>query len=101
VIVIAKNQTKVLTGPPWNGWREKMKIDEMGYVEEMRQRLGLAPNDTSMDAKIEFMPPMQRVGLITGWEHGSESWAETYREYFESQGLYLTTDPNANGVLET
>ncbi len=46
-----------------------MKIEEMGYVEAMRQRLGLEKDDTSCDAEIEQMDPMERVRLIVGWYH--------------------------------
>jgi hypothetical protein len=40
---------------------------------------------------------MERVGLIAGWFLGDNGWADTFKDYFESQGLYLTTnadDPN-------
>lgn len=77
-----------------------MTIDDLGYVEEMRQRLGVGENDTSKDSTIEGMSALERVRLIAGWYHGDGAWADSYREYFESQGLYLTTDPEANGVIE-
>jgi hypothetical protein len=77
-----------------------MKIEEMGYVEEMRQRLGLSPDDTSADKELEATPPLQRVKLISGWVLGDPMWVNSFKIYFESQGLYLTTDPCANGVLE-
>lgn len=76
-----------------------MKIDELGYVDDLRQRLGLEPDDTSQDAIIEKMTPMQRVRMLAGWHLGDPSWADTFRVYFESQGLYLTTNPDADGVL--
>ena len=78
---------------------EKLKIGELGYVEEMRQRLGLDKNDVSNDQKLENMEPMSRVWLIAGWFLGSGSWADTFKEYFESQGLFLTTNPDADGVI--
>lgn len=78
---------------------EKLTIDELGYVEEMRRRLDLDPEDTSCDADIVSMSPMQRVRLIAGWYHGSGSWADTWKEYFESQGIWLTTNPDADGVI--
>ena len=78
---------------------ETIEIDDLGYVEAMRQRLGLDEKDTRKDDKIVAMTPMQRVRLIAGWYHGDESWADTWSGYFESQGLYLTTDAEANGVI--
>jgi len=78
----------------------KMKIDEMGYVDEMRQRLGLEEGDTRKDAEIESMSPLSRVRLIAGWFLGYDNWANTFKEYFKSQGLYLTTNPEADGVIE-
>jgi len=71
-----------------------MTIDELGYVEEMRQRLGLDENDKSKDLEIEEMEPLERVALIAGYELGDSSWAHTFKEWCESQGLYLTTDPD-------
>lgn len=76
-----------------------LTIAGIGYVGAMRQRLGDSAEDTSVDAQILAMTPMERVGLICAWNHGDAVWARIYKEYFESQGLYLTTDPNANGVL--
>lgn len=79
---------------------EKLEIDDLGYVEEMRQRLGLSKDDTSRDCDILEMSPIDRVALIAGWYAGSEQWVDTWRSYFESQGLYLTTNPEADGVLD-
>lgn len=79
---------------------EKISIDELGYVEEMRKRLGLDECDTSRDSEIEEMQPIDRVRLIAGWVLGSAEWADIFKEYFESQGLYLTTNYNADGVID-
>jgi hypothetical protein len=79
---------------------KNVNIDDLGYVEEMRQRMGLDETDKSRDVDIVKMEPMDRVRLIAGWYLGSDDWADTFKEYFESQGLYLTTNPNAKGVLE-
>lgn len=78
---------------------EKMTVEEMGYVDAMRQRLGIEKDDTSKDKSIEEMEPMERVRLIAGWYHGNGLWADTYKEYFESQGIYLTTNPDADGII--
>ena len=78
---------------------EKMTIEEMGYANVMRQRLGLKKDDTSKDGDIEKMQPIERVRLIAGWNHGDGLWADTYKEYFESQGIYLTTNPDADGII--
>lgn len=79
---------------------EGMTVDELGYIEEIRQRLGLSKHDTSQDAVIENMKPWLRVRLIAGWYLGDEGWADTFRDYCQSQGLYLTTNADADGVLE-
>jgi len=76
-----------------------MKIEEMEFVEVMRQRLGLEPEDTELDYYIESLSPLERVRLIAGWYQGDEKWADIYKEYFESQGIYLTTDANANEII--
>ena len=77
----------------------KLTIEEIGYVEELRRRLGLKEDDNSLDNEIEEMDPMERVSLLAGWFLGSEAWAYTFKGYFESQGLFLTTNPEADGVL--
>ena len=78
---------------------QRPTINELDYVEEMRQRLGLKPDDTSKDEEIEKLSPFQRVRLIAGWYLGHPDWADTFKEYCESQGIYLTTDPEANGII--
>ena len=78
---------------------KKMAVEEMGYIDAMRQRLGLKQDDTSKDGDIEKMQPIERVRLIVGWYHGNGLWADTYKEYFESQGIYLTTNPDADGII--
>lgn len=76
-----------------------MEIEELGYVEEMRQRLGLDEDDKSRDAEIVAMTPIERVRLLAGWRLGSSEWADTFADLFQSQGLYLTTNPEADGVV--
>jgi len=76
-----------------------MKIEDMIYVEEMRQRLGLDENDTSKDKYLEQMKPFDRVKLIIGWEFGDESWGDTFKEWCDSQGLYLTTNANDKEII--
>lgn len=76
-----------------------MTIDEIGYVEELRQRLGLAGDDDSKDSMIERMEPFQRVRMIAGWYLGDSNWGDTFKDYCESQGVYLTIDADANGII--
>lgn len=71
----------------------------MEYIAIMRQRLGYEASDNSHDEEIKKITPMKRVKLISGWYLGDERWAEYFKEYFESQGLYLTTDPNSKGII--
>lgn len=73
-------------------------MEQIPYIEEMRQRLGLDENDTSKDVFIEEMDPLERVRLIAGWYLGDGSWADTFMEYFQSQGIYLTTDQKAQRI---
>ena len=76
-------------------------ISEVGYVEEMLKRLGERSfTDQPLLGLLEEMTPWERYRLLCGWFHGHESWATTHKEKMESQGLYITTDPNANGVLK-
>jgi len=75
------------------------KIEDLGYVAGMRQMLGVDATDASSDAEILARSPLERVQLITEWEFGDALWANIFKGYFESQGVYLTTDPNAHGVL--
>lgn len=77
----------------------KLTIDEIGYLEEIRKRMGFNENDKSMDKDIEEMTPMERSRLVIGWYLGDGSWADTCKQYFESQGLYLTTNPEADGII--
>jgi hypothetical protein len=78
---------------------KKLEISDIGYIEEIRQRLHLEPNDTSMDEEILKMTPYKRAQLIVGWYHGDESWLTTYAEYLESQGIYLTTNSDDPGII--
>jgi hypothetical protein len=79
----------------------ELTADDIVDIESMRQRLGLKEDDTSRDAFILKKTPMERVRLLAGWHHGSESWADEWKETFEGQGLYLTTNPDADGVLHS
>jgi hypothetical protein len=78
----------------------KLTIEDLGYVEEMRERLGLEPDDTSSDDEIVSMSPLKRVELLAGWHLGDPSWTETFKYWCESQGIYWTTNPDADGVIE-
>jgi len=78
---------------------EILEIDDLGYVDDMRQRLGVGPEDESKDHLILKMSPLDRVGLIVGWREGDPYWVDVYKSYFESQGIYLTTNPDAEGII--
>jgi hypothetical protein len=47
------------------------------YIGDMRQRLGLEPDDTSRDCHIEGMTPMERLRLLCGWNLGDPDWAQS------------------------
>jgi len=74
-------------------------INDLGYIEEIRQRIGLDKDDTSQDDIILEATPFRRVQLIAGWYLGSEDWANTFKEYCESQGIYWTTTPDTEGQI--
>lgn len=78
-----------------------MKIKDMNktYVEEIRQRLNLEdPNDTSKDFLIEKMTPFERVKKLAGWHLGDDGWADTFRDWCESNGLVLIEETSLNEI---
>lgn len=76
-----------------------LTVDDIVDIEAMRQRLGLKENDTIRDIKIVKMTPFERVKLLAGWYDGNSERAIIWKERFESQGLFLTTNPDADGVI--
>lgn len=77
-----------------------MSDSEIENIEYIRGRLGLSTDDTSEDAKITAMKPMDRVRLIAGWKLGSDEWADQFKDWFEGQGLYLTTNADDPGIID-
>jgi len=61
--------------------------------------MGVTETDTRLDKKILVMSPLERVRLLAGWFLGDPAWADTFKEYFESQGLYLTTDEDDGHII--
>lgn len=82
------------------GGEIKPTIGELGYVPEMRQRLGLEGDDTSFDLEIDRRVPFDRLRLICGWYLGDNGWADTFKEWCASQGIWMTTDGEAPGILD-
>lgn len=68
------------------------RLDSVGYLDNLRKRF------TGTDLELLALSPYKRAALLFGWELGSERWADTAREYFESQGIYLTSDETADPV---
>lgn len=62
------------------------------YIEDMRQRLGVEPNDTSQDVRIEAMTPFQRLKLLCGWYLGDPAWASHILEWAKDSG-FSVDDP--------
>lgn len=79
--------------------RPALQWDEIGHVTAMRSWAGATESDEEYARQVISWPAMERVKLIWGWHLGDPSWALAAKEFFESQGLYLTTDPTARGVL--
>lgn len=59
------------------------------YIGDMRQRLGLEPDDASHDAEIMQMAPARRLALLTGWHLGDPSWAQTFIAWAEDVGFEI------------
>jgi len=80
----------------------ELTIEDIGHIEDIRGRLGVedSENDTRRDNIILKMSAEDRVRAICGWHIGDESWYDTFKEYCGSQGIFLTTDPEANGILQ-
>lgn len=78
----------------------KLTINDIGFVSEIRQRLGLEPEDNSKDDYILQLQPFDRVKLIVGWYIGHDNWGNTFKSFCESQGIYLTTNQNNEGVIK-
>lgn len=77
----------------------KKNINELGFLSVMRLQLGVCADNYHLDDDILEMTPMARVRLISAWNHHDRYLADTFAGYFRSQGLYLTTNPNADGVI--
>jgi hypothetical protein len=78
-----------------------MKLNEIGYLGELRQRLGAEDeNDTRFDNDILKLSPFERVRHIAGWNLGDSYWAITFKHWCESQGIYLTTDADNEGIIK-
>jgi hypothetical protein len=65
-------------------------MKERRYIQEMRQRLGLQPDDTSRDVDIEKMSPTKRLSLLTGWHLGYDGWEHTILNWVEDAGFKIT-----------
>jgi hypothetical protein len=57
------------------------------YIHDMRQRLGLEPNDESRDDYIKSKTPMQRLRMLCGWHLGDENWASNFVEWAKDAGF--------------
>ena len=76
-----------------------MSIEDLGYISEMRQRLGCKENETTDDDRILEMSPWNRVKLIVGWYLGDPGWADSFKGYCESQGVFLTTNASDTDII--
>lgn len=59
------------------------------YIKDMRGRLGLEENDTSRDAYIEGLEPIQRLRLIAGWNLGYDEWAHKIMDWVRDAGFKI------------
>lgn len=60
------------------------------YIEDMRQRLGLEPDDASRDDYIESLQPIERLKMLCGWHIGDPSWAHAFIAWAEDAGFSVT-----------
>lgn len=60
------------------------------YIKDMRQRLGLEPDDSSRDSDLEKMTETQKLGLIAGWHLGYSGWEHTILNWVEAAGFKVT-----------
>lgn len=65
-------------------------MSDFRYIEDMRQRLGLAADDASKDARIESMTPTQRLALLTGWHLGYNGWEHTILNWVRDAGFSVS-----------
>lgn len=79
---------------------ETLSINEIGYLEEIRRSINVDQYDTSADYEIVNMRAFDRVKLLCGWYLGDPYWATRFKDICASQGLYLTSNPLADGVIE-
>ena len=59
------------------------------YISDMRQRLGLGPDDASRDDDIEKMTPEQRLSLLCGWHLGYPGWSHTFLSWARDAGFKI------------
>ena len=59
------------------------------YIGDMRQRLGLHPDDSAKDAAIEGMTPLQRLELLCGWHFGDPLWAQSFLAWAADAGYKI------------
>lgn len=60
------------------------------YIIDMRQRLGIDPDDASKDDVIEKMTPEERLGLLCGWHLGDPAWSRTFLNWARDAGFKIT-----------
>lgn len=65
-------------------------MDTPKYIlEKIRQRLNLEEDDETSDNQINLMTPFERLQHVTGWELGSESWADQILEWAKDCGFII------------
>lgn len=63
-----------------------------GERRDLRERLGVGPDDSSVDAVIDEMTPMDVVREYAAWHLGDGGWAETF------VSLYLRLTDRENEI---
>lgn len=61
-------------------------------MKTLRQRNGIAADDTSFDAELDAMPPLQKLRAVAAWELGSPDWADQFITWATQCGIQIT-DP--------
>lgn len=61
----------------------------MSLQNDLREALGLEPDDDSRDVEIAAMQPADRMRLLCQWHLGDPTWAETFKEWMEFSGYVV------------
>ena len=59
-------------------------------LERIRQRYDLDENDSSLDAEIEKLSPIEKLREAVAWELGDPDWANQVLEWAKAVGIKVS-----------